>query len=360
MVTEEALVRSAHEWRDTFDSIEFPILVLDCAGRIVRLNLAAQRLADQPFEALLGRDLERLAAREPWREARRLAACAEPAPTDLPRRVPGEDGRMWELTANPASSPAPASRRTIIVARDVTGTVRLEESLRRAEGMSTMGALVAGVAHEVRNPLFAISATIDALEATGEGHADAREILDVLRGQIAKLTRLMQDLLDYGRPPVISLASSSLGEVALAAVRDCGPAARAAGVELVLGVHPGFGPLRVDRARIGHALRNLVENAIQHAPAGSAVRLEGRSLAVSGKQWLELDVLDSGAGFRPEDLPQLFQPFFTRRRGGTGLGLGIVQRVVEAHGGRVIAGNHAGGGARVTIALPAVHGADGD
>src|SRR5262249_24207059 len=158
---------------------------------------------------------------------------------------------------------------------------------------------------------------------------------------------LMQDLLDYGRPPRLHLAATSLEEMAGEAARACEPAA--AGRRVELRVAPGLPELRVDHQRMGHVLENLIRNALQHSPD------RGRALGEAGHGgplavWCL--VRDFGRGFRSEDLPRVFEPFFTKREGGTGLGLSIAQRIVEQHGGHIEAENHPEGGAIVKISLP--------
>jgi signal transduction histidine kinase len=113
----------------------------------------------------------------------------------------------------------------------------------------------------------------------------------------------------------------------------------------------------MDRARLLQVFRNLIENALQHSDEGTTVIVGARRTAELGDPWVECYVEDSGRGFDAEDLPKVFDPFFTRRRGGIGLGLSIVQRIVEEHKGIIKVGNRKGGGAVVKVKFPLVQGA---
>ncbi|HHW2509668.1 TPA: ATP-binding protein [Pseudomonas aeruginosa] len=229
---------------------------------------------------------------------------------------------------------------------------KLQAELRRSEAMAAMGRLVAGVAHEVRNPLFGISSTLDALEASANVGKGGERHREVLRGEVGRLNKLMTGLLEYGRPPGETFSSGRLGQVIVEAVRICGPAAEAAGVGIVYQVDGCDGTLPMNHGRLLQVFVNLIENAVQHAPAGSQVTVAAKTLEVNGQRSVECRVEDSGAGFAPEDLPFIFDPFFTRRRKGTGLGLAIVQRIVEEHKGSIEAGGAAQGGAVMRLRLP--------
>ncbi|HEV8398578.1 MAG TPA: PAS domain S-box protein [Gemmatimonadales bacterium] len=229
--------------------------------------------------------------------------------------------------------------------------VRLQESLRRAETMSALGAVVAGVAHEVRNPLFALSATVDALEARfGPQPAYAR-YAETLRQEVSRLSRLMSDLLDYGKPPRLDLSDAPIGPVVSGAIAACAALAEQAGVRLVAEVGDDLPLLPLDPARMLQVLQNLIDNAIQHSPEGGHVVVRAATVLAPNASGIELSVADQGPGIRPEDIANIFEPFFTRRRGGTGLGLSIVQRIVEQHGGEVTAENRKNGGALITLRL---------
>jgi signal transduction histidine kinase len=230
---------------------------------------------------------------------------------------------------------------------------RLQESLRRSETMSAMGSLVAGVAHEVRNPLFAISSTLDALEARlGSGGDATRPHLDVLREEVGRLSRLMRDLLRYGTPPGGAHVPDSIAGAIAEAIQVCSTLARDAGVAVESHAGDADVSFPMDRVAMVQVFRNLLENAIQHSPPGGVVTVDTAVTRCAAGGRLECVVTDGGAGFREDEIARVFEPFFSRRRGGTGLGLSIVQRIVEEHGGQVRAANGRAGGAVLTMSLP--------
>ncbi len=229
---------------------------------------------------------------------------------------------------------------------------RLEASLRESEVMSAMGALVAGVAHEVRTPLFGISSVVDALETrlqrVGQGAA-LGEHLGVLRGEVERLSRVMRDLIEFGRPATGDRVEAPLVDVVREALALCAAQAAEGGVTLdpVLGDEPF--PMTMARERLVQVFRNVVENAIQHTPRGGGVRI---ALRRADDGTAECVISDTGGGIPPDDVPHVFDPFFSRRRGGTGLGLAVVRRIVVEHHGSVTAANAVGGGAAFVIRLP--------
>lgn len=229
--------------------------------------------------------------------------------------------------------------------------VRLQESLRRSETMSAMGALVGGVAHEVRNPLFGMTAILDAYRDETSG-PELAPLAAGLRQQVNRLTTLMRELLQFGRPVRIEPVPGSIAAVIGDVVDDRGDAARIAQVVLRGAVDPGVPRVAMDRERLCQVFENLVDNAIQHSPSGGTVTVTARPVSIAGRVWVECRVADEGPGFPADDLVRAFEPFFTRRAGGTGLGLSIVQRIVQEHSGTVFAENGLPG-AVIVVRLPA-------
>jgi signal transduction histidine kinase len=232
---------------------------------------------------------------------------------------------------------------------------RLHASLQRSEFMAAMGSLVVGVAHEVRNPLFAISSTLDAFEARFAAQPAYQRYIGVFRAEVDRLTTLMQDLLEYGKPPTLELVLDSPEEALAQALHACTPLATRLHVHIVSPARRETGLVRMQRQRLVQVFQNLLENAIQHSPSGGCVVVETAEVSLDGGDWIAYSIKDAGPGFRSEDLPRVFEPFFTRRRGGTGLGLSIVQRIVDEHGGTITAGNcPEGGGAVMVVRFPLI------
>jgi signal transduction histidine kinase len=236
--------------------------------------------------------------------------------------------------------------------------VRLQEVIQRKEALSVMGALVAGVAHEVRNPLFGISANLDAFGARIADDAAARPFLTVMREQVVRLNGLMTELLDYGRPLAGEFTREPVRAVLAEALAACAPLGARAGVRLEDATPDATRrdadawPIRMNKPRLHQVFQNLVQNAVEHTPRGGQVLVSVERETCGGRPGVRCSVRDFGPGFTVADLPRVFEPFFSRRRGGTGLGLSIVQRIVEQHSGRAWAANHPEGGGLLTVWLP--------
>jgi PAS domain S-box-containing protein len=353
---EADLRRAAVEWRETFDGLPLGVVVVDGEGRIVRGNRAAvEQSGRTSWSELIETPLGSLGPGQPWAALGELAGEVRRGGAPAAREVRDPlSGLTWMVSARSLASEGDNAARAVLNFQDVTETVRLKEQLRQSETMAEIGSIVAGVAHEVRNPLFSISATLDAFESRFGRTEGLERYLSVLRGEIARLTTLMRDLLDFGRPNRPEFSECRMKEIVEAAVSACASIARRKSVEIGWPRGPEAFPVLADRARVSQVLQNLIENAVHFSPAQGRVEVSLAAVGNDDEPLVECAVRDSGPGFDPADLPRLFEPFFTRRRGGTGLGLSIVKRIVYDHGGEVAAENHPSGGAVVKIRLRGV------
>ena len=348
-----SLQQSAMEWRQTFNAIDFPVLIVDLAGTIKRANQAAEQIVGISAEQILGKTVSQLGENQPWKKAIELIANIRENPAPVAEEVKDEaSGKTWAITLYHVNEFGSAGERAILISQDITKRAELEASLRQSEMMSLLGSLVAGVAHEVRNPLFGISSIIDAFETRFADRTEYLRYTNVLRDEIGRLTILMEELLEYGKPFRGDLYLVSMEEMVARSVRACMPAADVAQVNLESKVEDSLPKIRIDRRRLSKVFVNLIENAIQHSPQKSTVTIEAHRINDGNHEWVQCAIKDSGAGIQAEDLPKIFEPFFSKRRGGTGLGLAIAQRIMQEHGGKLIAGNNPEGGACMIARFP--------
>ncbi|MEJ7575679.1 MAG: PAS domain S-box protein [Pyrinomonadaceae bacterium] len=347
-------VQTALEWRLTFNAIKFPVLIVDFAGKVRRLNLAARELAGIGFKEIMGRAVETIGICQPWQESAELVKLIRKSRQTQNCQVRDEaDGKSWDITGNLVPGFGDDEESVILIARDITWRVELETSMRQSEMMSVMGSLVAGVAHEVRNPLFGMSSVLDAFEVRFGNRVEYQRYTGILRDQLNRLNELMEELLEYGKPYKEEFFRGAIEDVLAHSIRSCKSLAERSNVNIVSSIDGDLTPVMMERRRLPKVFMNVIENAIRHSPAEAEVAVCVKKICKENLMWIDCTVQDSGPGFKAEDLPRIFEPFFTRRRGGTGLGLSIVQRIVEEHKGMIAVGNRPEGGAFVTVSLPA-------
>jgi PAS domain S-box-containing protein len=348
-----SLQQSAAEWRQTFNAMEFPVLIVDLFGAIKRSNLAAEQIAGVAPDELVGRSVGELGGHEPWKKAAELIEIFRENPAPVSAEIKDNDnGKTWAITLYQINEFGSVGERVILIAQDISKRAELEASLRQSEMMSLLGSLVAGVAHEVRNPLFGISSILDAFETRFSDRTEYLRYTNVLRDEVGRLTVLMEELLEYGKPFRGELFLVPIEEMIARSIRACLPAAEVAQVTLESDLAESLPKIRIDRRRLSKVFVNLIENAIQHSPQGGVVIVEARRVSDTGQDWVQCAIKDSGGGILEQDIPKIFEPFFSKRRGGTGLGLAIAQRIMQEHGGKLIAGNNPTGGACMMARFP--------
>jgi nitrogen fixation/metabolism regulation signal transduction histidine kinase len=248
----------------------------------------------------------------------------------------------------------------------MTGKLRerqeLEVRLSAAEKSAEISHLAAGLAHEIKNPLNALSLGLDVLRrrhrpAEEASAAEYTARIETLREEINRLASLINNFLAYGRPLSLTLTPTDLGSLVENTLADLSETAEKAHVTIERNIAPGLPRVFVDPSLLKSAVWNLVQNAVQSLERhGGRVRvaLAPDNGAGDGNSRVILTIEDDGSGIDPGDLPRLFEPYFSRKDGGVGLGLAMVKRIVEDHGGRVAACNRTDGGpgAIFTLSLP--------
>ena len=238
----------------------------------------------------------------------------------------------------------------MVLERARSDSERLHARLREAERLATAGELAAGMAHEIRNPLAAIlNATALLTEETGLTPDERASTLAALRTEARRLNRILSDFLQFARPQQARRAPGDIREVVQhvsSLIRE--DRSRAPRVDVRVAVDPAVPRFAFDRDQVTQVLWNVALNAVE------AMNGRGRlSLEVNRRNGdVALSVSDTGAGIAAENLPRVFEPFYTGKPNGSGLGLTIAERIVDAHGGRIEIDSELGRGTRVTLLFP--------
>ena len=240
--------------------------------------------------------------------------------------------------------------------RDITAIRRMEEALKRADRLAMLGELSARMAHEIRNPLAAMSGAVQMLSEQGSiGDSDGRLLSIVLR-ESNRLNKLITDFLAYARPSSphkVPVELKSLAEdMRLLLLAD----SRFNSIEIVNQV-PSHVTVKADANQLSQVLMNLLSNSADAMPGGGRIDIEAHTLLqganVSRKSPVTvITVTDNGCGIDSETALHLFEPFWTTKMAGTGLGLAIIYRIIEGHGGTISVDSPPAGGCRITIMLP--------
>ena len=258
----------------------------------------------------------------------------------------------------------------VIIFQDVTDVVAMEEDLSRSERLAAVGELSASIAHEIRNPLAAISGSIQMLEkglGAVRDDGDNGRLMNIVLRETDRLNQLIGDFLHYARPGPIRIETVNVRRIA-EEVLESFEGARPVNVRTEISVDPEL-EIRADAGQLSQVLWNLVLNGAQAMPDGGLLTVSARSHSASESQeavpkhrkdvkektsWVEISVGDEGVGIEAEVLGHIFDPFFTTKSEGSGLGLPTVHRIVERHGGVVRVESRVGLGTVIRIRMPGV------
>jgi two-component system, NtrC family, sensor histidine kinase PilS len=352
--TQRRDLRDLQAFKDViFQSVSTGLIALDDAHRVTAFNRSAEtitgvRAADaigQPAARLFGpavplAAIDAAVRRNPRASARHDAALVRPDGSTVPVRMAFSTLMSGE-----------GDRLGLIAACDDLSRIReMEARMRQADRLATLGRMAANIAHEIRNPLASLTGAIEALAAggsVGERLADDHgRLSQIVVHESDRLNRIITSFLDYARPAPLRIDRVNVCEI-LDEVLVLLDHRSLPGVKLSREFPPSL-VWPVDAQQFRQAVWNLCLNAIEAMPDGGELLVGARRDA----DRLEVWVTDTGAGIPAADVPQIFEPFFSTKAGGTGLGLALVHRIATEHGGGLDVHTVPGAGATFTISLP--------
>ncbi len=224
-----------------------------------------------------------------------------------------------------------------------------EAQVRRTERLAALGQLSAGLAHEIRNPLSTIKGSAEMLLKNVDANgAVAHELAGFISSEVDRTNALVTRFLDFARPLALRLEKTEITEVIDEAVAQVEKHTPPFDVSIYKNYSPDIAPFALDRQLMERVLYNLLVNAAQASPPEGSITVKTRQ---SGDT-VEIDVIDRGSGIAPKDRESIFNPFFTTKSSGVGLGLAIVSKIVDEHGGQITVESEPGAGSVFRVFLP--------
>ncbi len=240
----------------------------------------------------------------------------------------------------------------VFILRDLSEVRRLEEEVRRREKLAAIGKLAAGAAHEIRNPLSSIKGYAAYFGGKFPEGSEERESAAIMVREADRLNRVISELIEFARAGELRPRRANIGEIAAHSLRLIRPDAAAKGIAVETEGIEDAPDWVLDPDRITQALLNLLLNAVQAMDKGGALRLRA-GVSPDGRAFFAVE--DQGPGMDPETAARVFDPYFTTKAAGTGLGLTIAHNVAEAHGGEIVVASAPGKGSVFTLRLPRLH-----
>lgn len=351
----------------TLQSIGDGVITTDTGGHVVLMNQVAEQLTgwtqgeacgqplseilrpvgDQARDATVGTLAQVLKRNAPVESASHVALVAR----DGTERLIAESG-------SPIRNVAGAVIGVVLVLRDVSEKVKLEDELLKTRKLESLGVLAGGIAHDFNNLLTAILGSVSLARAFhGEGERGLRR-LDEAEKACLQARELTQQLLTFAKGGVPVKRTAAIAEIV---AETAGFATVGGRSRSVLDLAPGLHTVEVDVGQIGQVFNNLIINAVQAMPDGGVVTIRGANLDVGADlplplpagPYVRIDVCDNGVGIPTDDLPRIFDPYFTTKAEGSGLGLASAYAIIKKHDGYIDVDSTPGAGTTVMVYLPA-------
>jgi len=358
--TRTALENMRSYTSNIIESMTSGLVSLDADGRAVTVNAGARAilgLGDGVVEGASADEVLRVETAADRSELLRVFA-GERDVFETETRVTGKAGSVpVALSASSLRDEDGARAGTVLLFQDLREIEELKEAVERERHLASLGRLAAGVAHEVRNPLSSLKGFAQFFRTKFKPGSEEERYSDIMIEEVERLDRVVQELLDFARPAAPDrkpTAPNSIIEEALALVSEDAQFRR---VEIRSALGAELPDVLVDPMQMRQALLNVLLNAIEAMGGGGTLTIETVATgSADGPPTVTINVTDTGEGLSEDEVEKLFEPFYTTKPRGTGLGLTVVSRVLEQNGGRVGVRSSRGEGTMFSLVLPVVGG----
>ena len=348
--------------KSIFANITSGIITLDENRSVTFLNPYSENVFKIQLKQALGKHYQEVFSQLPsWLQVIDDFLQAKEEKQSLEHHLVFPDGKAIFLETHFSKIRQDDQRHIIdlLFLRDITARKRMEEHIRRSDRLVSVGVLAAGIAHEMRNPLTGISLLLDDLHDHIEDRGENREMIQRALQEIDRLENLITGLLDFAAPSkpthlTVRPVKDVFQQLFFLIKKQC----KNQNIRLAEHLEEVLPQVKLDPERLLQALLNLLLNAIQAMPDGGDVSIRVNNVdaeeSMLSEPAVRIEVSDTGKGIQPDDIPFIFDPFFSRNPSGHGLGLAIVHSIIQEHGGRISVFSEPGNGATFWIDLPIV------
>lgn len=352
-------------YANVIDSVGDGVVVLDSQGVVTLLNPAAEEMIGISLRQARKMDFTELfKGEEIVLEMVQKTAQTGMTFSDHENIILKKTGRLIPVSATTSPLMKADGERigTILILRDLTNIRELEDAVRQADRLSSLGALAAGLAHEIKNPLGGIKGAAQLLEMELPDNAELRDYTRVMLKEVQRVNRIVEDLLALASPRKLELSKVNLhkilGDILLLQKRTVD----GRDIGLIQQFDPSIPPILADEALLTQLFLNLIKNAVEAVGDSGQVRVKSRILADYSmmpkgevrSRLVAIEVSDDGPGIDKQELDHLFTPFYTTKTKGTGLGLAICQKIVAEHRGMIRVESEPGKGTAFIVMLPLI------
>ena len=323
------------------------LVAFDDAGKIISYNEKAQEILKEFSPGLAaGKDMTTLPA--PLRDLlAELPAHGASQERDVEIVMPQGEKQKWEALATGLADDESSAGKMLLL-RDVTQLRELEKEVAKSRHLASVSSLAAGVAHEIRNPLSSIKGFAVYLKEKLQADSEDKETADIIVAEVERLNRVITQLIEFARPPELKKEKTRISVLLDHALKLIAAEAHKGNIKINFTRESNELFVEVDPDKVKQVLLNIFLNAVAAMKEGGTLNVE----LMTEKENARVVVSDTGVGIEKMDLPRIYDPYFTSKPVGTGLGLAVVQKIMEAHGGRIFVESAAGKGTKVSLYFP--------
>jgi two-component system, NtrC family, sensor histidine kinase HydH len=323
------------------------LIALDDQGKVVTCNEKAQAVLEIACSDALGREALTILPEPLKKILAELPASGGFLESDI--QLISSEGKehIWEaVAAGLMDEGIPAGR--ILLIRDVTAIRQMEKEVTRSRHLNSIGSLAAGVAHEIRNPLSSIKGFAVYFKERLSGNKEDEQTADVVIAETERLNRVISQLIEFARPLELKKEKVKFVELVEHTIKLIASDTQKNKISVEIDTAADLPEIEIDPDKIKQVLLNIFLNSLAALKEGGTLRIE----LSPGMDNLTVTISDNGAGIEKMDLPKIYDPYFTSKPAGTGLGLAVVQKIMEAHGGKINVESTAGKGTKVFLYFP--------